>query len=245
MKKRKNDLYGVLNGVDYTVWDPRVDELIPSNYSSDDISGKTVCKEELLKKLNLNLKIDTPLIGMISRLSEQKGFDILSDAMPELMKFDAGFVILGSGEVRYQKLLKDLAERYPGKLSVNIAFDNTLSHMIEAGCDMFLMPSRYEPCGLNQIYSLRYGTIPIVRATGGLDDTIRDHSSRNGNGFKFIEYSSKALIDKVKEALTAYRDKKAWEALRKNGMKEDFSWESSARKYMELYKIARKKLLKT
>ncbi len=245
LKKRKDNLYGVLNGVDYGIWDPRVDKLIPSNYSAGDLSGKAVCKRGLLRKINLGLKDETPLIGMISRLADQKGFDILSAAMPELMKLDVGFVILGSGELKYQKLLEDLASRYPGKLSVNMAFDNTLSHMIEAGCDMLLMPSKYEPCGLNQIYSLRYGTIPVVRATGGLDDTVRDYNGRNGNGFKFKEYSSKALINKVKEAISAYKDKKAWEKLQKNAMKEDFSWESAARKYIDIYGLARKKLPKT
>lgn len=241
LKKRKNDLYGVLNGVDYSVWDPGADRLIPANYSSEDLSGKAACKRELLKRTNLRVGEDTPLIGMVSRLADQKGFDILSAAMPELMKLDVGLVILGSGESRYQKLLEDLSRRYPQKVSVNIVFDDALSHVIEAGCDMLLMPSKYEPCGLNQIYSLRYGTVPVVRATGGLDDTVRDYKAKAGNGFKFKEYSSKALINKVREAVETYRDKKAWVKLQRNGMKEDLSWESAAGRYLDIYSLAGKK----
>jgi len=245
LKKRKNDLYGVLNGVDYSIWDPRTDRLIPAGYSAEDLSGKAACKRELLKRTNLKVKEDAPLIGMVSRLADQKGFDILSAAMPELMKLDVGFVILGSGESKYQKLLEDLQRRYPEKISVNIVFDDALSHMIEAGCDMLLMPSKYEPCGLNQIYSLKYGTVPVVRATGGLDDTVSENKAKSGNGFKFREYSSKALINKVREAVETYKDKKAWERLQRNGMSEDFSWESAARKYLDIYLLARKKLPKT
>ncbi len=242
LKNRKEDLFGVLNGVDYGVWDPLIDRLIPSNYSAADLSGKAVCKKELLKNINFELGDERPLIGMISRLVDQKGFDILFEAMPELMKLEAGFVFLGSGESKYQKRLEDLGRRYPEKVSVHIGFDDRLSHMIEAGCDMILMPSRYEPCGLNQIYSLKYGTIPVVRATGGLDDTVIDYNGKNGNGFKFREYSPKALTNCVRQALLAWKDAKAWRKLQQRAMKANFSWESSARKYMDLYALARKKL---
>jgi len=149
-------------------------------------------------------------------------------------------VVLGTGERKYQGLFEELSKKYPGRLGVKIMFDNAIAHKIEAGCDMFLMPSRYEPCGLNQMYSLRYGAIPVVRATGGLDDTIKDYKD-GGNGFKFTEYSAKALVEKVKEALDVYRDKKAWELLQKKAMREDFSWEMSAKRYMELYNLALKK----
>jgi starch synthase len=208
------------------------------------MSGKRVCKEEMLKRFGLKLPLDTPVIGMISRLAGQKGFDILFEAMPRLMEMDIGMVILGSGEIKYQAIVEDLAALYPEKIAVKIAFDNKLSHLVEAGSDMFLMPSRYEPCGLNQIYSLRYGTVPIVRATGGLDDTVRDYNEGNGNGFKFREYSAPALVEKVREALKVYRDKKAWSALQKTGMQERFSWEDSAKRYIRLYMIAQRRCLK-
>lgn len=244
LKHRGGDLYGIINGADYEEWDPATDKLLPANYSMDEMEGKEFCKTELLKKFSLKLKPHTPLIGIISRLADQKGFDILQEAMPELMKLDIGLVILGSGDKLYIDLLEALAAKYPSKLSVKIAFENTLAHLVEAGSDIFLMPSKYEPCGLNQLYSLRYGTVPVVRSTGGLEDTVRDWKE-GGTGFKFTEYSAKALVGKVKEALTVYSDKKAWAQLQRNGMSEDFSWERSAMKYMELYRLARKKPPKT
>lgn len=244
LKRRKADLYGVLNGVDYEEWDPEKDQRIPENYSADDLKGKLACKRKLLKEFGLKLKPDTPLIGMISRLAAQKGFDILSEAMPELMKLDIGIVILGSGEKRYKDLIEGLASLYPNRLSVKIAFNNGISHLVEAGSDMFLMPSRYEPCGLNQMYSLKYGTIPIVRATGGLEDTVRDYKDNEGTGFKFKEYSASALVEKVKEALAVYKDKKAWAELQRRAMAGNFSWEESAKRYLELYRLAIKNCLK-
>src|SRR3990172_8942351 len=166
LAKRKDDLFGILNGVDYTEWDPATDTHIPHNFTIEEIKGKSDCRKKLLKAFGLKVKAKTPVIGMITRLADQKGIDILSEAMPELMKLDIAMVILGSGDRRYQELLADLAGHYPDRLSIKIAFNSGLSHMVEAGSDMFLMPSRYEPCGLNQIYSLKYGTVPIVRATG-------------------------------------------------------------------------------
>lgn len=244
LKKRKSDLFGILNGVDYDEWDPGKDIFLPARYSSDDLSEKAVCKKELLKEFGLKLKGDIPVIGIISRLAGQKGFDILSEAMDELMKLKLAMVILGSGDKKYQELLEGLAAKYPKKLSIKIAFSNSLAHLVEAGSDMFLMPSKYEPCGLNQIYSLRYGTIPVVRATGGLDDTVVDHALAHGNGFKFADYEPEALVAKVKEALTVYKDKQEWARLQRSAMSEDFSWENSAKKYIELYERARKKCLK-
>ncbi len=238
LKKRKDRLFGVLNGVDYSQWNPRTDRYIKAHYSEKDLSGKALCKEDLLREYSLDVDPSIPLIGIISRFAEQKGFDILSEAMEELVKLRLAVVVLGTGEKRYQTLFRELARRYPGKLSVKITFDEALAHKLEAGCDFLLMPSRYEPCGLNQIYSLRYGTIPIVRATGGLDDTIRDYSRKDGNGFKFSEYSPGALVEKVKEAIGLYSNKKRWQALQKRAMREDFSWHRSATKYLSIYRLA-------
>ncbi|MBI5598623.1 MAG: glycogen synthase GlgA [Deltaproteobacteria bacterium] len=242
LQKRSRDLFGVLNGVDYSVWNPETDKLIAANYSRSDLKGKAACKKDVLKEYSLKLKPGAPLIGIISRLADQKGFDILVDAMEELMGMDLGMVVLGTGEKKYHELFEELSGRYTGKLGVKITFDNSLAHKIEAGCDMFLMPSRYEPCGLNQIYSLRYGTIPVVRATGGLDDTIDDYGGGEGNGFKFRDYSAAALAEKVGTAVAVYRDKKAWQELQKKAMQCDFSWDRSARRYMELYNRALTKL---
>ena len=221
--------------MDYEEWDPSADPLIPERYSAADLAGKAGCRQELVKEFGLKLKNNTPVIGMVSRLAAQKGIDILIEAMPALMKLNVAFAIIGSGDRRYSTGLEELARRYPGKLSVKIVFDKRLSHLVEAGSDIFLMPSRYEPCGLNQIYSLRYGTVPVVRATGGLDDTVRGYDGVDGNGFKFSDYSAAALVEKVREALKVFKDKEAWEALQKAGMKEDFSWERSAARYIELY----------
>ena len=235
---KKDNLFGVLNGVDYDDWSPEKDKFIISKYDYKDLSGKAKCRQDLLKEYSLNLSDDAPVIGIISRLADQKGFDILSQAMEELMSMNIGIVVLGTGEKKYHDLFAELAKKYPKKLGVKITFDNKIAHKIEAGSDMFLMPSKYEPCGLNQIYSLKYGTIPIVRATGGLDDTIDDYDPKvaEGNGFKFNEYSSKALIVKVNKALEAFSDKKEWKKLVLNAMQQDFSWERSAKRYVELYK---------
>lgn len=238
LKSRRKDLHGVLNGVDYTQWDPETDEFIPYNFTAQDLEGKKGCKKGVIKEFSLKIKPDEPLVGIISRLADQKGFDILAGAMEDILKLKIGVVVLGTGEKKYHILFEELARRHPDRLGVKITFDNALAHRIEAGCDMFLMPSKYEPCGLNQIYSLRYGTIPVVRATGGLDDTIRDYKSGVGNGFKFREYSKRALVEKLKEAAGVYKDKKAWEDLQKKAMQEDYSWERSARRYIELYNLA-------
>lgn len=235
LSERAAGLFGILNGVDYDIWNPEKDALIPANYSSDDLSGKAVCKKALIKEYGLTLGSGEPLIGMISRLTGQKGFDIVAKAMAPLMKMGLGIVVLGSGERKYQDLMLALAKTYKGRLGVKVAFDNALSHRIEAGCDFFLMPSRYEPCGLNQFYSLRYGTIPIVRATGGLDDSIIDYRSGKGNGFKFSKYEAPALVAKVGEAIELYKDKRALKALRVVAMNEDFSWKRSGARYLELY----------
>jgi starch synthase len=243
-KDRAADLFGVLNGADYNEWSPSSDPLIPANFSIKDMSGKAVCRRALLKEFGLKLGSSTPVVGIVSRLAWQKGFDIISRAMAKLMKLDIGMVILGTGEKRYQNLLKRLERRYPGHLAVRIDFNNALAHLIEAGSDIFLMPSRYEPCGLNQIYSLKYGTIPVVRATGGLDDTVRGYGAGRGTGFKFTEYSAPALTAKITEAVEVFKDKAAWRGLQRRAMREDFSWRRSAERYMELYRLAKRRMPK-
>lgn len=245
LRKRKETVFGILNGVDYTEWDPETDPAIPQNYSAADLKGKSACRKKLLKAFGLKVKAKTLLIGMITRLADQKGMNILAEAVPELMEMDIALVILGSGDKSHQEMLLDLARRYPERLSVKIAFDSGLSHLVEAGADAFLMPSRYEPCGLNQIYSLKYGTVPIVRATGGLDDTVRDYSEEDGNGFKFKEYSASALVRKVAEAVEVFSRKKSWTELQGRGMAENFSWDEAAAKYLEAYKTAKARLHKS
>ncbi|MEW5802222.1 MAG: glycogen synthase GlgA [bacterium] len=243
LQYRSQDLYGIVNGVDYDEWSPEKDKLIKSHYDVNDLEGKKADREDLLKEFGLKVTADTPIIGMITRLADQKGFDILSEAMPKLMKLNVAMVVLGTGEQKYHDLFNTLHKEYPQKLGVLIAFNNTIAHKIEAGSDMFLMPSKYEPCGLNQMYSLKYGTVPVVRATGGLDDTIQDYDPKTGrgNGFKFIEYSAQALLETVKRAISAFEDKQKWLKLMKNGMNEDRSWKASAKEYVNLYETALKK----
>jgi starch synthase len=244
---RKEDVYGILNGVDYTEWHPEVDRFLPFSYSKKDLTGKTKNKKFLLEHFNMPFDENVPLIGMISRLVQQKGFDIFAGALEDLLKLDAQFMILGSGEDRYESLFRIVSQRFPHKIGAYIGFNNELSHLIEAGADMFLMPSRYEPCGLNQIYSLKYGTVPIVRKTGGLADTVKDwdeekhHGFDHGNGFSFYDYTSFALYSSVERAVNVFRHKDIWKKIQLNGMNLDFSWEKSAEKYMELYKMAKEK----
>ena len=235
---RSEKLFGILNGVDYDIWNPETDKHIATNYSSKDLKGKAACKKALIKEYGLKIRQGEPLIGMVSRLTDQKGFDIVIEAVPTLMKMGIGLVLIGSGEDEYQKPLLELAKTYKGRFGVKIDFDNALSHRIEAGADFFLMPSKFEPCGLNQFYSLRYGTVPIVRATGGLEDSISDYKGGKGNGFKFKSFAAKALTSKVAEAVELYKDKKALKALRIKGMNENFSWKRSAVRYCELYELA-------
>ena len=243
LQKRQKDLFGIVNGADYDHWSPENDPYIVAPYDKTNLENKAKCKLDLLQEFGLKAKPMTPIIGMISRLADQKGFDILAESINELMKMDLIFILLGTGDQKYQELFINIGDKYPKKTAIRIAFDNALAHKIEAGSDMYLMPSKYEPCGLNQIYSLRYGTIPIVRATGGLDDTITDiHADpRRGNGFKFSEYTSKALISTVKRALGYYAHKEAWAQLVWKAMAIEFSWEKSAREYVKLYQEALKK----
>ncbi len=243
LEKRKHDLTGILNGADYTVWDPAVDTLIPQRYDARSIDLKVENKKALLTKVGLPFQERTPVIGIISRLADQKGFDLIGETLDDLMKLQVQLVVLGTGEKKYHVLFEKAARKYPQQVGISLTFDNNLAHLIEAGSDMFLMPSRYEPCGLNQIYSMRYGTAPVVRATGGLDDTVEEFhpAAGTGTGFKFTEYEGSALLKTVQRAVALYADSAAWRKLIKNGMAKDFSWEASARKYIQLYRsLARK-----
>jgi starch synthase len=228
---RKNVLAGIINGIDYNEWNPATDEYLPAKFDPKNVSGKAKCKEQVQQAYKLPTNKDVPLIGMISRLASQKGFDLLESAMPELVKEDVQLVILGTGEKKYHEMLLRVAKECPEKVSVRIAFDNALAHQIEAGSDIFLMPSRYEPCGLNQMISLKYGTVPVVRATGGLDDTIR----AGQNGFKFSDYNHLAMLGAIREALTAYKDKATWQKIMQNAFADDCSWNASAKEYIRLY----------
>ncbi len=246
LQQRKEDLFGILNGVDYSEWDPGTDRFLQHNYSAEDLSGKKENKKFLLKQFGMNFKKEVPLIGIVSRMVSQKGFDLFEQASEELMKLDAQWIILGSGEEKYEEMFMSLHQKHPEKVAVYIGFNSELSHIVEAGADIFLMPSLYEPCGLNQIYSLKYGTVPIVRKTGGLADTVRDwfeskQSPDGGNGFSFYNYSPEDFFNSVKAALEIFKNKKVWQRIQTNGMKEDFSWDASAKKYMALYNLAIKK----
>ncbi|MGA8013921.1 MAG: glycogen synthase GlgA [Candidatus Acidiferrales bacterium] len=243
IRNRADRLVGILNGVDYGVWSPEADPLIAQNYSVHNLDGKKACKKDLLAAFRLpEENMDRPLIGIVSRFVDQKGFDLIAEIAGDLAKENLAVVALGAGQPEYEKLFKGLADKYSARVSVKIGYDNTLAHKIEAGADMFLMPSRYEPCGLNQIYSLRYGTVPVVRATGGLDDTIQNFAvkTQQGTGFKFDEYDGGALLGCIRAALKAYRDPKVWHTIQANGMAKDFSWKASAAAYVTLYEAAKR-----
>src|SRR5467141_177555 len=243
-RQRAEHLYGILNGVDYSAWSPETDTFIAARYSARDLSGKQVCKRDLLVQFNLpvdTLGISRPLIGIVSRFADQKGFDLIAQVANELLSEDLSIVALGAGEPKHEQLFRELATRFPGKVGVKIAYDNAVAHKIEAGSDMFLMPSRYEPCGLNQIYSLKYGAVPVVRATGGLDDTIEafDPETGSGTGFNFEAYDGVALLGAIHEALAVFRNEpETWRRIQTNGMAKDFSWQTSAIEYAQLYEVA-------
>ena len=242
---RGDRMVGILNGVDYAAWSPENDTFTAARYTAKDLAGKRLCKKDLLEQFKLpttEKDLNRPLIGIVSRFADQKGFDLIAQDADEILAEDLTIVALGAGEPKYEHLFRELATRFAEKLGVKVAYDNAIAHKIEAGSDMFLMPSRYEPCGLNQIYSLRYGTVPVVRATGGLDDTIQDFDPQTGQGtgFKFEAYDGQALLACIRRALATYRDPKAWKKLQTNGMAKDFSWKASAAEYAQLYETARK-----
>ena len=241
LKERSQNVVGILNGVDYDEWNPEADRFIAAHYSVNDLSGKHECKYDLLASAGLKPDPDIPVIGIVSRFAAQKGFDLIGQIVDRLALEDVYLVVLGSGDKLYEEMFLRLMRRVPGKVSVRVAYDNALAHKIEAGADMFLMPSHYEPSGLSQMYSLKYGTVPIVRATGGLDDTIDpwDARTKKGTGFKFQEYTGEALLRTIHQALQLYRDQESWQRLMRNGMAKDFSWRVSAREYIRVYERVR------
>ncbi len=241
LRARAGTVAGILNGVDYSQWNPETDPFIAEQYSADDLAGKAVCKQDLLKEFGLAPDTQLPVVGIVSRFAAQKGFDLILQVADRLAREELILITLGTGDREYEELFRRLHKQYPQKFAVKIAYDNKVAHKIEAGSDMFLMPSHYEPCGLNQIYSLRYGTVPIVRATGGLDDTIEqfDPQTLKGTGFKFKEYASEALLDTVRLALDVYQNKNSWTALMRNAMAQEYSWTGSAREYVKVYERAK------
>lgn len=239
LRARRNRFVGVTNGVDYEVWNPATDPYIASHFSAEDLSGKVECKLDLLRRFDLPQDPERPIIAIISRLVAQKGYDLIREIAHTITQTGAFFIALGAGAKEYEDFLQSWHDRYPREVGIYKGYaGEPLAHQIEAGADMFLMPSLYEPCGLNQMYSMRYGTVPIVRATGGLDDTVQNYeeSSGTGNGFKFQAYQSSALLEKIREALYFYGKPEAWQQIQRNGMLEDNSWSAAARKYIEIFK---------
>ncbi|HMT08599.1 MAG TPA: glycogen/starch synthase [Pyrinomonadaceae bacterium] len=237
-RQRSSRLIGITNGVDYEVWNPETDIELPAHFSIDDLSGKRECKRALLEQFSLPIELDRPVYASVTRLTGQKGVELIKQGAGDILASGAFFIALGSGEKDSEKFLQSLRDYSPSRVGVYIGYNEKLAHLIEAGADMFLMPSKFEPCGLNQMYSLRYGTVPIVRATGGLDDTVQnwDAVTETGNGFKFGPYRADKLLEKIYEARFAYEDKAAWAKIQCNGMSIDNSWENAARNYVELYK---------
>lgn len=247
LRERAADLRGIVNGIDTAVWNPRIDKLILARYDAETVAGgKAACKGQLQRRAGLPERLDVPLFAQIGRLDPQKGWDLLAEVADELLGKDVQMVILGEGQPRYHELLDRLAARHPGKIRAFLEFSNPLAHQIEAGADLFLMPSLYEPCGLNQLYSLAYGTVPIVRATGGLADTVEDATessleSGRATGFVFRTPSADALRGAIARALSLWTDPAAWERLAQAGMRQDWSWDHSARAYVELYEEIRRR----
>lgn len=238
LRRRSADLHGILNGVDYHDWNPVTDRLIPARFGPRDLSGKRVCRAELLRMFGLPDVPGSPVVGMVTRLAGQKGLDIVCDALEGMLALGVRVVVLGTGERPIEDFLSAARSRHPSGLGLKVAFDEKAAHMIYAGSDLFLIPSRYEPCGLTQMYALKYGSIPVVRATGGLDDTIRefDPASGSGNGFKFSAPSPGDLLDGLRRAVGQYARKESWRALVRNAMASDFSWTRSAGAYLALYR---------
>lgn len=236
-RQRANRLVGITNGVDYGVWNPATDRELPAHYDINDMSGKRECKRQMLERFSLPANLDRPVIANVTRLTAQKGIDLMMQVAGEILATGATIVSLGSGEKRYEDFWQSLRDYAPSQVGIYRGYSEPLAHLIEAGADMFMMPSKFEPCGLNQMYSLRYGTVPIVRAVGGLDDTVRNYDavSRTGNGFKFAPYRADSFLEKIYEALFAYADGDSWRQIQRNGMAVDNSWENAARKYVELY----------
>jgi starch synthase len=257
LRARAADLAGILNGIDVGEWDPARDPFLPAPFSARDLSGKHAAKVAVLQRYSLpadEAALARPLIGMVSRMVDQKGFDLIAATLEGLTRLDAAFVVLGTGEPRYQDMWRALAARFPDRIGARIGFDEPLAHLIEGGADIFLMPSRFEPCGLNQMYSMRYGTVPVVHGVGGLADTVIDHRpaaperterglaaperSEGGTGFAFSDYTPAALLGALNRAFATFRDRRTWETLQLAGMRQDFSWDRSAREYVKIYERA-------
>ena len=237
LRRRSADLIGILNGVDYSEWDPEHDTHIAAHYSISDLKGKTECKRDLLRQFDLPEDLDAPILASVSRLTVQKGIDLIAESIWRILDTGAYFILLGSGSKHYEDFFQHVRDTRPSQVGVYFGYNTMLAHKIEAGADMFLMPSAYEPCGLNQMYSLRYGTVPIVRGVGGLDDTIAnfERTTGKGNGFKFYEYSPERLLEKFYEGLIAYHEPQLWRRLIINGMSADHSWDRAAHQYMDAY----------
>jgi starch synthase len=243
LKLRSNRYTGILNGIDADAWDPSADPALPAGFDVGDRSGKVACKRALLERFGWAQGDDAlarPIVAVISRLVDQKGLDLVADVAPQLASLDATWLIVGAGDGRYESFFRHWATRYPTRVGVHIGFDDALVRLATAGADIFLMPSRFEPCGLGQLYALRYGTVPIVTPVGGLDDTIRPYTKRakQANGFKLRDVSSMSLLRTLKQALRLYRDKDVWDDLVQHGMTADFSWQTAAREYVKVYRQA-------
>ena len=236
LKRCQDKLRGIVNGIDYDIYNPETDPIIPSNFSAENLKGKEVCKRKLREELGLEVNSTAPIIGMVSRLVEHKGFDLVKAAFDDIMAMGVQLVVLGTGEFELEHFFSEKAKQYSGNVSVKLMFDEALAHRIYAGCDMFLMPSRSEPCGLSQLIALRYGTIPIVRKTGGLNDTVIDSGDKKGNGFTFGDYNAYELSRAVSRAKEGYNNKSGWEILVNRAMTEDNSWKKSAGEYIKMYK---------
>ncbi|MEO8070746.1 MAG: glycosyltransferase, partial [Acidobacteriota bacterium] len=241
---RADRYFGILNGIDTQQWNPGSDPLLPASFDVDDMAGKVACKRALLERFQFARGDDAlarPIVGMVSRLVEQKGLDLIQAAHEALVDLNATWVFVGMGEPRYEQFLRELQAGHPSRVGVHIGFDERLAHLVEAGADIFLMPSKFEPCGLNQMYSLRYGTVPVVHAVGGLDDTIQPYTARarGANGFKFREATPEAMVRTLRQAVRLYHDKPVWSRLVRQGMTVDHSWQTSAKEYVKVYRRAR------
>ncbi|MBI4566588.1 MAG: glycogen synthase GlgA [Planctomycetes bacterium] len=241
LRERADRIFGILNGVDDREWNPQRDPYLKERYSANSLKGKGACKRELQSRLQLIERADVPLFGFVGRLVEQKGIDLLCSAMEILVRKDLQIALLGTGDPRYEEMLRRIAGRHPRQVAVRLEFDNELAHLVEGGADAFVMPSRYEPCGLNQLYSLKYGTLPVARRTGGLADTIVDATPQNleagkATGFLFDDYTAEALVAAIDRTLACWRNRTSWTRMMKTAMKQDFSWEASAKRYMELFR---------
>jgi len=237
--KKVANFSGIVNGIDYKVWNPETDKLVPANYSSEQLIGKNECKKALVEKLGLPFSETTPLIGIVTRLAEQKGIDLILETLPIILQKDVQFILVGHGEEKFVKDLETLKNKFPGKMGLVFSFDEHISHMVYAGSDIYLMPSKFEPCGLSQMYAMRYGSIPVVRETGGLADTVKDAkdgSEKSASGFKFKVYSKDDFTAAIDNALKAYQKKALWSNMINNAMGTDLSWNHSAAQYISLYK---------